>query len=79
MDVAKAFPTAGKEIETIDVSAIYLLAAPSTPPSARDAAIARAADGEHITKAEAEAMVAMAKTTQMAEFEEKASRQWHWQ
>jgi hypothetical protein len=43
---------------TIDASAIYLLSAPKVPREVREEAIERAERGEHITKAEAERMVA---------------------
>lgn len=42
---------------TIDATALYALAGPEVPQAVRDEAIERAADGEHITKQDAEAMV----------------------
>lgn len=42
----------------IDAGALYLLAGPSVPPAAREAAIELAETGERITKADAEKMVA---------------------
>lgn len=46
----------------IDFRALQLLAAPSVPAALAEEAVARAAAGEHITKAEAQAMVERAKT-----------------
>jgi hypothetical protein len=46
---------------TIDASALYLLAAPSTPDEARDAVIERAKAGETITVAETKRVIAEAK------------------
>src|SRR5580765_7090787 len=45
----------------VSVSAIYLLAAPSTPESARDAVLDLAANGEHMTHAQVKQMIADAK------------------
>jgi hypothetical protein len=50
------FPTLGN----FDLSALYLLAAPGTPAEVIEAVAERAEDGERITKAEAEQMVAKA-------------------
>ena len=44
------------QIATFDVSALYLLAAPSTPESVREEAVERASAGESITHEKAKAM-----------------------
>lgn len=49
MQVAKAFGNEKQQIVAFAPSALYLLAAPSTPESARIEAIARAEEGETIT------------------------------
>lgn len=50
MQVAKEFGNVNmSEITAIEISALYRLAAPSTPQAARDEALARAAAGESIT------------------------------
>lgn len=46
----------------IDAGALYLLAGPTVPPAAREAAIELAETGERITKADAERLVVEAKT-----------------
>jgi hypothetical protein len=56
MQVAKAFqiPHAAEfSVLTIDATALYTLAAPDVPQSARNEAVERAQAGEHISKAEA--------------------------
>jgi hypothetical protein len=45
---------------TLDARALYLLAAPKVPAAVRQNAIDRAEDGERITRAEAERMIAEA-------------------
>lgn len=45
----------------IDVSALYILSAPSTPPEARDEAVKRAEAGDKISHKEAKKIVAEAK------------------
>ena len=47
-------------VDTFDRAAIYALTGPGVPQEARDEALTRAMDGEHITKADAEEMVAKA-------------------
>jgi len=53
MDVTRAFPNLGRHegAELIDVSALYLLARPSTPEPVREAALERAAAGERVSHA----------------------------
>jgi N6-adenosine-specific RNA methylase IME4 len=57
MRVAEAFKFSHCENLTIEASALYLLAAPSTPKEARDEAIERAEQGEEITHATAQEIV----------------------
>lgn len=54
--VAERFSTVS-QIETIAPSALYALAAPSAPDSARDEALARAASGEQITHQKARQII----------------------
>jgi hypothetical protein len=54
---------------TIDATALYALAAPDVPQAARDDAIARAEDGEHISKADAESLITDALRAERAKFE----------
>ena len=56
---------------TIDATALYALSAPDVPPDVRDEAVRLAADGIHITKQEADAMVAKAKADKQRELEDK--------
>jgi hypothetical protein len=61
MAVARKFPTLGNMTSiTIDATALYALSAPDVPQEARVEAVSRAEDGEHISKADAEAMIAKA-------------------
>jgi Protein of unknown function (DUF3102) len=53
----------------LSVSAVYKLAAPSTPDEARDAVISRAQNGEALSLAEVQRMVDEAKSAQAAEHE----------
>jgi phage N-6-adenine-methyltransferase len=61
LDVHKQF--GGKEsvhiMHTLPRSVLYLLAAPSTPPDARDAVLDLAANGEHLTHAQVKDMIAV--------------------
>jgi hypothetical protein len=67
--VAKAFSV--PSIETISkAAALYALSAPEVPQSARDEAIERAANGELVSKAEAEEMIARAIEAEPEKFEE---------
>jgi Protein of unknown function (DUF3102) len=59
----------------LPVSALYLLAAPSTPPNARDAVLDLAANGEHLTHAQVKAMIAEAKNETAIEYEAKIAKQ----
>jgi hypothetical protein len=64
MQVAEAFKSLSVSdfnALTIDATALYALAAPDVPQSARDAAVEQAEAGEHITKAEAEKIIEAAK------------------
>lgn len=54
---------------TIDATALYALSAPEVPQSTRDEAIERAEDGEHVTLADAEAMIASALLVEREKFE----------
>jgi hypothetical protein len=51
----------------IDVKSLYLLAAPSTPESAREAVLDLAANGEQLTHAKVREMIAEARAQQRAE------------
>ena len=69
--VAKAFGSSSivtSEL-TIDASALYALATPDVPQEARDAAIEHAEDGDHVTLAQAEDMIAAAVQAERANFE----------
>jgi len=57
MKVAEAFKSSKLEDLTIEASALYLLAAPSTPQEAREEAIEQAEEGEEITHAKAKEIV----------------------
>jgi hypothetical protein len=57
---------------TIDFRALQLLASPNAPQAAAEQAVERAAAGEHITKAEADKMVADAQRTAV----ERAVAEW---
>jgi hypothetical protein len=65
-NISKSSP-GGDLIANFQVSALYLLASPSTPDSVRDEAIALAESGEKITKAKAKAMIEQAKAEARAE------------
>jgi len=54
---------------TIDATALYALSAPDVPQEARDEAIERAEDGEHISKADAEALIVAAMQAERTKFE----------
>src|SRR5947209_14037837 len=59
MSVAERFGKSARVAElTIDPTAAYLLAAPSTPDEARQAAVERAEAGEHVTTAVAKEILA---------------------
>jgi len=59
MSVAERFGKSARVADlTIDPTAAYLLAAPSTPDEARQAAVERAEAGEHVTTAVAKEIVA---------------------
>jgi hypothetical protein len=63
MQVADAFHNAHAarfDGLTIDATALYALAAPDVPQSARDAAIEQAERGEHVTREYAEKLIAEA-------------------
>ncbi len=53
---------------TIDATALYALSAPDVPQEARDEAVERAEDGEHISKADAEALITEALEVERAKF-----------
>ncbi len=62
MSVAEHFGKTARVAElTIDATAAYLLAAPSTPDEARQTAVERAEAGEHVTTAVAKEIVAETK------------------
>jgi len=61
MNVAERFKSARVADLELDVTAAYLLAAPSTPERARILALARAERGEHITYATARRIIAQLK------------------
>ena len=69
--VAKAFsdPSIVTNDLTIDATALYALSAPDVPQEARDEAIERAEDGEHISKADAEALIVAAMQAERTKFE----------
>jgi hypothetical protein len=58
MNVAEAFKS--KTVLDLPVSqkALYVLAAPSVPPAAREEAVQKAANGQHVTYSEAKAIIA---------------------
>ena len=62
---APLLPTVGRIDDddlVFDIRALEALASPDVPVAAAEKAISRAADGEHITKAEAEAMIEAARS-----------------
>ena len=63
MSVAVAFKSDNLSDLSIAPSALYLLAAPSTPPTARTEALARARAGDFITYAKAKTLVSQLKTS----------------
>lgn len=70
MRIAEAFKSARLadfDSLTIDATALYALAAPDVPQPVRDEAVARAEAGEHITKAEADRIIAEAEERFQAE------------
>jgi hypothetical protein len=72
MRVARAFQIPHDAVFdglTIDASALYALAAPEVPQAARDEAVVRAELGEHVTKAEADRLIASAMRSERAKFE----------
>jgi hypothetical protein len=70
MNVARKFPTLGNMTGiTIDATALYALSAPEVPQEARDEAVERAEDGEHISKADAEALITGALQAERQKFE----------
>jgi hypothetical protein len=54
---------------TIDATALYALSAPDVPQEARDEAVERAEDGEHVSRADAEDMIAKALAVEREKFE----------
>jgi hypothetical protein len=66
MNATRNFPQAAGFEAGIEVTALYALAAPSTPLAARDAAIEAAQRGEVITNADADRMIAAATRMQRA-------------
>jgi hypothetical protein len=54
---------------TIEATALYALSAPDVPQEARDEAVTRAEYGEHVSKADAEAMIAKAVEAERDRFE----------
>jgi hypothetical protein len=54
---------------TIDATALYTLAAPEVPPEVRDRAVELAEQGEHVTKAEADRLIAEAMQSEQEKFE----------
>ncbi len=62
MNVAQRFKSASVADLGLDLTAAYLLAAPSTPERARTLALERAEKGEHITYAVAQDIVAQTKS-----------------
>ena len=70
MNVASKFPTLrNMDGLTIEATALYALAAPEVPPEARDHAIELAEQGEHVTKAEADRLIAEAMQSEQEKFE----------
>ena len=72
MQVARAFQIPqreGFERLTIDATALYALSAPDVPQEARDEAVERAEDGDHVTLAQADALIAEALQAERAKFE----------
>lgn len=61
MNVAQRFKSARVADLEVDVTAAYLLAAPSTPERARTMALERAEDGQHITHALAREIITKTK------------------
>jgi Protein of unknown function (DUF3102) len=59
------------DLEQIDVSALYLLAAPSTPEPVREEALEKAAAGERITQAGVQQMIAQPEPASDDEADEK--------
>jgi Protein of unknown function (DUF3102) len=68
MRIARGFPQIPKA-SVFTGEALTALSAPNVPQSVRDEAVARAEDGEHISKADAEALIAEALATERARFE----------
>jgi hypothetical protein len=63
------------DLEQIDVSALYLLAAPSTPEPVREEALEKAAAGERITQAGVRQMIAQPEPEVEVEPEEKTKEE----
>jgi len=61
-EMSKSLNVGGFDGLTIDASSLYLIAAPSTPPEAREAVLAQAATPEGISHAETKQVVADHKT-----------------
>jgi hypothetical protein len=62
MRVWDAFKSATvADLEPVDLKALYVLAAPSTPEPVREAVIERAREGERITHTDAKAVVQIAR------------------
>jgi hypothetical protein len=75
MNVARKFPTLGDMTGlTIDATALYVLSAPDVPQAARDQAVAQAESGKHVTKADAEALIADAMRKEQAKFAETVAK-----
>jgi Protein of unknown function (DUF3102) len=72
MQVAEAFKLSSVhnfDGLTIDATALYALSAPDVPQAVRDEAVAVAETGEHVTRVDAEAMIAEAIQAERAKFE----------
>lgn len=68
--VARKFASvANLENLTIDATALYALSAPDVPQQARDEAVEHAEAGDHVTLADAEAMIAEALQAEREKFE----------
>jgi hypothetical protein len=77
MRVARAFQIPNDlvfEGLAIDATALYALSAPDVPQSVRDEAVAIAETGEHITKADAEALIADAMRAEQEKFRKTVAR-----
>ncbi|HEY2617819.1 MAG TPA: DUF3102 domain-containing protein [Acetobacteraceae bacterium] len=77
MHVAGAFklePGSNFDGITIDATALYALAATDVPQTARDEAVLLAELGEHVTKADADRLIADAMRTERVKFEEAVTQ-----